>query len=99
MIVKNEEKNIERALSWGKGVVWEQIVVDTGSEDRTVELAEAMGAKVFHFPWIDDFSAAKNYAVDQAQGNWIAFLDADEYLTEKDAQKLKKILTKIDNDP
>ena len=46
MIVKNEERNIERALRWGKGVVWEQIVVDTGSTDRTVELAEKMGAKV-----------------------------------------------------
>ena len=42
MIVKNEEANIEKALSWGKGVVWEQIVVDTGSSDRTVELAERM---------------------------------------------------------
>lgn len=55
MIVKNEEKNIEQALAWGKGVVCEQIVVDTGSTDRTVELAEAMGARVYHFPWIDDF--------------------------------------------
>jgi glycosyltransferase involved in cell wall biosynthesis len=99
MIVKNEEKNIERALSWGKGVVYEQIVVDTGSTDRTVEIAERMGAKVFHFPWIDDFAAAKNHAIDQAKGNWIAFLDADEYFSEKDANNLKQILTKIDNDP
>jgi glycosyltransferase involved in cell wall biosynthesis len=99
MIVKNEEKNIERALSWGKGVVCEQIVVDTGSTDRTVEMAKRMGAKVFHFPWIDDFAAAKNHAIDQAKGNWIAFLDADEYFSEKDAKNLKQILTRIDNDP
>ena len=46
MIVKNEEKNIERALSWGKGVVSEQIVVDTGSSDRTVELAEKWGNRL-----------------------------------------------------
>jgi tetratricopeptide (TPR) repeat protein len=98
MIVKNEEKNIERALSWGKGVVYEQIVVDTGSTDRTVEMAKHMGAKVFHFPWIDDFAAAKNHAIDQAKGNWIAFLDADEYFSKEDAQNLKKILTKIDGD-
>lgn len=45
MIVKNEERNIERALRWGKGVVWEQIVVDTGSTDRTVELAGENGGK------------------------------------------------------
>lgn len=43
MIVKNEEKNIERALSWGKTVMWEQIVVDTGSTDRTVEIARGWG--------------------------------------------------------
>ena len=75
MIVKNEERNIERALRWGKGVVWEQIVVDTGSTDRTVELAEKMGAKVFYFEWQDDFSAAKNFAISKASGDWIAFLD------------------------
>ena len=78
MIVKNEEKNIERALSWGKDIVYEQIVVDTGSTDRTVELARAMGAKVYDFEWIDDFAAAKNYAISKASGEWIAFLDADE---------------------
>ena len=71
MIVKNEEKNIERALTWGKGIVSEQIVVDTGSTDRTVEIAERMGAKVYHFKWIDDFSAAKNFAISKAKGNWI----------------------------
>ena len=79
MIVKNEEKNIERALSWGKGIVAEQIVVDTGSEDRTVEIAESLGARVYHFPWIDDFAAAKNFAISKANYEWIAFLDADEY--------------------
>ncbi|MCI9485617.1 MAG: glycosyltransferase [Lachnospiraceae bacterium] len=78
MIVKNEEKNIERALSWGRDVVWEQIVVDTGSTDHTVEIAKRMGARLFHFDWIDDFAAAKNYAIEKAGGDWIAFLDADE---------------------
>ncbi len=92
MIVKNEEKNIRKALSWGKGIVWEQIVVDTGSTDATVEIAESMGAKVFHFEWIDDFSAAKNYAIEQAKGDWIAFLDADEYFSPEDAKKLLVLL-------
>lgn len=94
MIVKNEEKNIERALSWGKGFVWEQIVVDTGSVDRTVELAKKMGAKVVEFPWIDDFSAA-NYALEQAGGDWIAFLDADEYFSEKEAKKIMPLLQSV----
>jgi len=88
MIVKNEEKNIRQALSWGKGVLFEQIVVDTGSTDKTVEIAKEMGAKVYNFSWIDDFSAAKNFAIQQAKGNWIAFLDADEYFLPEDAKKL-----------
>ncbi len=97
MIVKNEEQNIRRALSWGKGVVYEQIVVDTGSTDNTVQIAEEMGAKVFHFEWCDDFSAAKNYAIEQASGDWIAFLDADEYLSERDAHRIPGILKKTEN--
>jgi len=95
MIVKNEEKNIERALSWAKDIAFEQIVVDTGSTDRTVELAERMGAKVLHFKWINDFSAAKNFAMDQAKGNWIAILDADEYMSSEDVKDLLSILKKI----
>lgn len=95
MIVKNEEKNIERALSWGKDIVSEQIVVDTGSTDRTAEIAENMGAKVYHFTWIDDFAAAKNYAIEQATGDWIAFLDADEYLDEKSAKLMLKLVTQV----
>ena len=98
MIVKNEEKNIERALSWAKGLAFEQIVVDTGSTDRTVEIAERMGAKVYYFEWINDFSAAKNYAIEQATGNWIAFLDADEYFPREDAKRLLTILKKIHSD-
>lgn len=95
MIVKNEEKNIERALSWGRGVVWEQIVVDTGSTDKTVEIARQMGAKIYEFSWIDDFAAAKNYAISKAEGEWIAFLDADEYLTREDGRKLLACVEKL----
>ena len=96
MIVKNEERNIERALRWGKGVVWEQIVVDTGSTDRTVELAEKMGAKVFYFEWQDDLSAAKNFAISKASGDWIAFLDADEYFPLEETKKLIPLLERFD---
>lgn len=95
MIVKNEEKNIEKALTWGKAVMWEQIVVDTGSTDRTVELARKHGAKVFFFDWINDFAAAKNYAIEQAGGDWIAFFDADEYMALEDAKALKDVLGQI----
>ncbi|MDR2599228.1 MAG: glycosyltransferase family 2 protein [Oscillospiraceae bacterium] len=98
MIVKNEEKNIEKALSWAKGIVCEQIVVDTGSTDRTVEIAERMGAKIFYFEWIGDFSAAKNYAIEQATGDWIAFLDADESFSPEDVKKLLIFMKRIEAD-
>jgi len=98
MIVKNEEKNIEKALGWAKRISTEQIVVDTGSTDKTVEIAERLGAKVFHFEWINDFSAAKNFAIEQATGNWIAFLDADEYFSDIDAKKLLIFLKRIQSD-
>ena len=99
MIVKNEEKNIERALEWAKGFAFEQIVVDTGSTDRTVELAEKAGAKVHHFEWVGDFAAAKNYAMDLAKGDWIAVLDADEYMSRDNTKELIKILKRINDDP
>lgn len=95
MIVKNEEKNMERALSWGKDIMWEQIVVDTGSTDRTREIAGQMGAKLFCFDWTDDFAAAKNYAIEKAGGDWIIFLDADEYFSPEDTKKLLPLLSEI----
>ena len=98
MIVKNEEKNIEQALLWAKGIAFEQIVVDTGSTDRTIEIAERMGAKVLHFEWINDFAAAKNFAIEHATGNWIALLDADEYFPPEDAKRLMLFLKQFQND-
>lgn len=88
MIVKNEEENIRQALAYGKGIFKEQIVVDTGSIDDTVKIAEDMGATIYHYEWNDDFAAAKNFALDKATGDWIVFLDADEYLDEKNLRRL-----------
>ena len=97
MIVKNEEANIERALTWGKGIVSEQIVVDTGSTDRTMEIARQMGAIVYEFPWMDDFSAAKNFAISKARYEWVAFLDADEYLAPGDGGKVRDYIETLQN--
>jgi len=79
LIVKNEQAMLPRALASLAGVD-ELVVCDTGSTDRTVEIATRMGARVVSFPWIDDFSAARNYAKQQATGDWVLSLDADEFL-------------------
>lgn len=96
MIVKNEERHIQRALEWGRSVMSEQIVVDTGSEDHTIELAKEKGAQVFSIPWQDDFSFSKNAAIEKCRGDWIAFLDADEYMERTDVSKLPDIIERAD---
>jgi len=98
MIVKNEEKTIARALECLKDAMFEQIVVDTGSTDRTAEIAKDLGATVYSFEWCDDFSVAKNYAIEKASGDWILFSDADEYFLLEDATKIRPFLEGIDGD-
>jgi tetratricopeptide (TPR) repeat protein len=88
LIVKDEEKNLARCLKSLKGVVDEIVVVDTGSTDKTVEIAESFGAKVGHFPWNQDFAAARNHSLELATGDWALWIDADEELT---ADSLKAI--------
>lgn len=78
-IVKNEEKNIARSIESYRRVVDEIIIVDTGSTDNTVAICEKLGAKVLHYEWNNDFAAAKNLALEHATGDWIIFLDADEW--------------------
>ncbi len=80
MIVKNEEEFLTGCLESVKGVVDEIIIVDTGSTDRTVEIAREHGAKVYHYEWNDDFAAARNESLKHATCGWILVLDADERL-------------------
>lgn len=86
MIVKNEKENLPRCLVSVKPYVDEMIVVDTGSDDGTPEIAANYGANVKNFQWCDDFAAARNYAISQASGNWILVLDADEELIVNSAE-------------
>lgn len=77
-MVKNEAENLPISLASIKDAADEIIVVDTGSTDNTKAIALEYGARVFDFPWRDDFSAPRNFAIEQAGGEWILFLDADE---------------------
>ena len=78
-MVKNEEKNLPRSLNSLKNQVDEIIIVDTGSTDKTIEIAQSYGARIIQAPWQDDFSTPRNMAIDAATGDLIIFLDADEY--------------------
>lgn len=95
VITKNEANNISRCLNSVKNIVQEMLVIDTGSTDETIAIAESLGAKVFHYEWNNDFSAARNYALDQATGDWILFLDADEYIPDDKVQNILPEIEKI----
>ena len=89
MITKNEEKYLEQCLNSVKEIADEIIVVDTGSKDKTKEIAKKFNAKIFDFKWIDDFSAARNESLNHATKDWILVLDADEVIEKKDLETLK----------
>lgn len=95
MIVKNEERTLERVLKAASQFCDEMLVVDTGSTDRTVEIALACGARVEHFSWIDHFAAARNYSFSLCTGEWILWLDADDVLPEATIEAGKNIKTKL----
>lgn len=92
LIVKNEAANISNCLSNIHKIVQQIIVVDTGSTDNTVELATTYGVEIYHYEWNDDFSAAKNFALDKAKGDWIIFLDADEYFSDQSLGNIRSVI-------
>lgn len=89
MIVKNEEKKLDRCLESIRKYGFEIIIVDTGSEDATIEIAKKYTNKIFSMEWCDDFSAARNYSLQKASNNWIFMLDADETIEELDTEELE----------
>jgi tetratricopeptide (TPR) repeat protein len=92
MIVKNEELALPKCLGSVKGVVDEMVVLDTGSGDRTPEIAREFGARVYHFEWCNDFSAARNQSLKYVQGDWVLVLDADEVLVPEIVPTLKQAI-------
>ncbi|WP_201318839.1 glycosyltransferase [Paenibacillus sp. EPM92] len=95
MIVKNEEEVLARCLDSAKDIVDEINIIDTGSEDQTVEIAKRYTDRIFHFPWTGSFSEARNHAFTYATKEYILYLDADDVILEEDRRQfleLKKTL-------
>jgi glycosyltransferase involved in cell wall biosynthesis len=95
MITRDEEHFLARCLSSVQAIVDEIIVVDTGSVDRTREIAGLFTDRIYDFKWTDDFSAARNYSLSKATGDWIFSLDADECLSECDYKSFKSLIANI----
>lgn len=96
VITKNEEANIARCINNLKSVTDEIIVVDTGSVDQTIQIAKELGAFVYEDNWEQDFSKARNAALEHASGDWIIFLDADEYFNEESLLRIRQIIEEAD---
>lgn len=92
MITYNEEENLRRCLNSVSHLVDEIIIADTGSTDRTREIAQDAGSRLFVFAWKEDFSQARNFSLQQACGDWILILDADEVLQPVTPAEIKKLL-------
>jgi len=82
MIVKNEEKNLPTALGNISKICDEIIIVDTGSTDRTIEVARSYGAKILEMEWENDFAKARNLSIRDAKSDWILWLDGDDFVPE-----------------
>jgi tetratricopeptide (TPR) repeat protein len=99
MIVRNEGRHLKACLDSARGIINDIVVVDTGSCDDTRELARQCGARVYDFPWCDDFSAARNESVRHARGEWILWLDADDRVAERSRTALEKCVRSLPIEP
>jgi FkbM family methyltransferase len=96
MIVKNEENVLKRCLQSVEGILDEILILDTGSTDRTIEIASQYTDKIYQSLWTNDFSDARNYIASKASGEWIIALDADEYV---DRENLKETISYLKSVP
>ncbi len=99
LIVKNEEENLPACLASVEGLADEVVVVDTGSTDRTRELAARAGARMVSFTWVDDFAAARNEGLRHATGDWVFWLDADDRLDDAGRGKLRTLFDGLADEP
>ena len=96
LIVKNEAVLLQRCLESLHSFVDEIVIVDTGSDDNTVDIARKYDAQVYYFNWIDDFSAARNESLRHAKGDWILYVDADEVVDAVNAAKIRQVISQKD---
>ena len=94
LIVKNEEKLLPRCLDSIRDLVDEIILVDTGSEDDTLDIARKYGCVIHHFPWQGDFSSARNESLQRATQDWILVIDADEEVRPEEAWKIRRYVSR-----
>lgn len=94
MIAKNEEHYIEESLKRLEPYHYEIVVVDTGSTDRTLEIAAKYTDKIYHFDWINDFSAVRNFSFAQASNDWVLVIDCDDYIESIDEKELLRLMKK-----
>ena len=92
MITRDEEDSLERCLRVIRPIASEIIIVDTGSKDKTVEIASKFDAKIIHFNWNNNFSEPRNLAIKHAISEWILVLDADEFISKEDYLYLKSLI-------
>jgi len=95
MIVRDEQENLPHCLGSIAGLFDEIVVVDTGSKDRTREIAREFGARVFDFVWVDDFAAARNAALAQATGDYAFWLDADDVIDPPQRARLEQLIAEL----
>ena len=97
MIVKNEEAVLARCLDSIKEAVDEIIIVDTGSDDSTKEIARKYTSEVYDFEWVSDFSAARNFAFSKAKMDYQMWLDADDIVPAEEAEKILQLKNTLDH--
>ena len=90
VLTKNEEQNIVEVINNAKKCADKVLIVDSGSTDKTVELAKTVGAQVIYRAWDNDLSAQRNFALDKVETEWVLYLDADERLNDELIDAIKK---------
>ena len=99
MIVRQEEKALARCLEGIADAVEEIVIVDMGSTDRTKEIARQFTDKIYDFPWMDDFAAARNFAFSKGTGEYLLWMDAEDILPSGEKEKLLALKADLRENP